>query len=73
VRFDIIDGDDRPEIVVITRSVGSGGYLSADAWRYRDGSLEWVLSVSDLDKGADPIQVLRDKAKAPNERQGSVE
>ncbi|HEY7553844.1 MAG TPA: PliI family lysozyme inhibitor of I-type lysozyme [Candidatus Binatia bacterium] len=73
VRFDIIDGDDRPEIVVITRSVGSGGYLSADAFRYRTGSLEWILSVSDLDKRADPIQVLRDKAKAPNERQGFVE
>lgn len=73
VKFETVDGDDRPEIVVITRSVGSGGYLSADAWRYVDGSLEWILSVSDLDKGADAIQALRDKAKVPNEKQGSAE
>jgi hypothetical protein len=73
VRFDTVDGDDQPEIVVITRSVGSGGYLSADAFRYQAGSLEWILSVLDLDKGADPILGLRDKIKAPNERQGTVE
>lgn len=66
VRFEAVDGDDRLEIVVITRSVGSGGYLSADAFRYKSGSLEWILSISDLDKGADPIQALRDKAAAPN-------
>jgi hypothetical protein len=64
VRFDSVDGDDRPEIVVITRSVGSGGYLSADAFRYRAGSLEWILSVSDLDKRADPIEALRNKVPA---------
>ena len=65
VRFDSVSGDDSPEIVVITRSVGSGGYLSADAFRYQSGSLEWILSVSDLDKKADPIQALRDKARSP--------
>jgi hypothetical protein len=48
VRFDDIDGDDKPEIVVITRSVGSGGYLSVDAFRYRGRLLEWVVSASDL-------------------------
>jgi hypothetical protein len=63
VIFETVDGDDRPEIVVITRSVGSGGYLSADAFRYRDRLLEWALSVSDLDKSADPIQTLRDKLR----------
>jgi hypothetical protein len=73
VRFDTVDGDDQPEIVVITRSVGSGGYLSADAFRYQAGSLEWILSLSDLDKGAEPIQALRDKVKEPNARQPSVE
>ena len=61
VRFDDIDGDERSEIVVIARSVGSGGYLSADAFRYRARSLKWVVSVSDLDKRADPIRSLRDK------------
>jgi hypothetical protein len=51
--------------VVIIRSVGSGGYLSADAFRYQSGSLEWILSVLDLDKEADPIQALRAKARSP--------
>ena len=64
VRFDDIDGDDKPEIVVITRSVGSGRYLSADAFRYRAKSLEWVVSASDLDKRANPIRALRDKVRA---------
>jgi hypothetical protein len=65
VRFVNIDGDDRPEIVVIIRSVGSGGYLSADAFRYQTGSLEFIISVSDLDKGADPIRALRGEFKMP--------
>src|SRR5262249_2393699 len=63
VRFDDIDGDQRPDIVVIIRSAGSGGYVSADAFSYRSRSLQFLLSVSGLDKGADPIRVLRDKWK----------
>jgi hypothetical protein len=73
VKFDTVDGDDHPEIVVIIRSAGTGGYLSADAWSYRAGLLELVLSVSDLDKAADTIRALRDKVRAPNARQPSVE
>jgi hypothetical protein len=70
VRFDDIDGDVRPEIVVLVRSAGSGAYLSADAFRFRPGSLEFILSVSELDKRSDPIQALRDKLKLPTERKG---
>jgi hypothetical protein len=66
VRFDDVDGDDQPEIVVIVRAVGSGGYVSADAFRYRTRSLEYIASVSELDKKADPIQALRDKIKVSN-------
>lgn len=73
VRFDDIDGDDRGEIVVITRSVGSGGYLSADAFRYRGRSLEWVASVSDLDKRADPIRALRNKVPAQKNNSAAPE
>jgi hypothetical protein len=56
-------GDGSIEIVVVIRSVGTGGYLSADAFRYRAKSLTWVGSVAGLDKRADPLAALRGKAK----------
>ena len=65
VRFDDLDGDATAEIVVIIRSVGSGGYLSADAFRYRSGALELIGSLSGLDRAADPVGVFRDKFKPP--------
>ena len=68
VRFDDLDGDKTPEIVVIMRSVGSGGYVSADAFRYKSRSLQLIASVSDLDKGADPIKRLHEKFKVGNGR-----
>jgi PliI/PliC-like inhibitor of I-type lysozyme len=63
VKFDDLDGDGRAEVVVIVRAVGTGGYISADAFRYRNRSLELAAAVADLDKRADPIQALRDKLK----------
>ena len=65
VKFHDLDGDGRPEVVVIVRAVGSGGYLSADAFRYRNRLLELAVAVADLDKSANPIQALRDKLKLP--------
>ena len=70
VKFASLSGAEAPEIVVIIRSVGSGGYLSADAFRYRDRALDWLVTVSDLDKAADPIGALRDKFKVSAERKG---
>lgn len=72
VRFHDVDDDGRAEIVVIIRAAGSGGYLSADAFRYRTKSLEFIASVSDLDKGADPIQALRDKLTVTTRRRTST-
>lgn len=71
VKFADVDGDDKPEVVVIIRSVGSGGYLSADAFGYRTGSLKLVASVSDLDKKADSIEALREKYNALIENKNS--
>jgi hypothetical protein len=71
VLFESVDGDDSPEIVVIMRAVGSGGYISADSFRYRKGLLELVASVAALDKTADPIKALRDKIKSAGSSQGS--
>jgi Periplasmic lysozyme inhibitor of I-type lysozyme len=68
VRLDDIDGDNGPEIIVVMRAAGSGGYLAADGFRYRNKSLEWIGSVADLDKAADPIAALREKFKAHSKR-----
>jgi len=63
VRFADVDGDGSPEIVVIIRSAGSGGYLSADGFRFRDNELILVASVSGLEPSQDPIQALHRKIK----------
>jgi hypothetical protein len=72
VRFADINGDGRAEIVVIVRSVGSGGHVSADAFGYRTGAIEFVISVSDLDKEADPIEALRAKFKLITKRNSAI-
>ena len=63
VSLERVDGD-AIEIMVVIRSVGTGGYLSADAFQYRARSLVWIASVSGLDKGADPSVALREKSHA---------
>lgn len=72
VRFASVDGDDSPEIVVILRAAGSGGYLSAESFRYRDRSLEFIAAVENLDKTADPIRALHDKIKMLGGREGAA-
>jgi len=68
VHFIDMDGDNRAVLVVLMRSAGSGGYLAADAFRYRKGSLELIAAVSNLDKAADPIEALRNKMKMSVEK-----
>ena len=52
--------DNRPgeEIVVITQSAGSGGYLSAMAFRWRHGVLAHVASVEGLPPTGDAVEAL---------------
>ncbi|MEM1112689.1 MAG: PliI family lysozyme inhibitor of I-type lysozyme [Pseudomonadota bacterium] len=52
-----VDGDTQEELVVIIRSAGSGGYLSAEAFS-TGASLALVASVADLQAQADPIVAL---------------
>ena len=63
VRFEDVDGDGKPDIVVLIRSAGTGSYLSADAFRYKSRLLEFIGSVSGLEKTADAVQALRHKFK----------
>ena len=58
VRFSDLDRDGVPDIVVVIRSAGTGGYLSADAFRLRGTALTLLGSVSGLPSDADPILAL---------------
>ncbi len=60
------DRDGLDEIIVIMRSVGTGSYLSADAFKYEKGSLSLLSVVQGLKKDADPIQALELAIKNSN-------
>ena len=59
IRFSDLDDDGLPDIIVTMRSVGTGGYLSADAFRLRGRVLMLLGSVTGLPKDADPIDALK--------------
>lgn len=59
VDFADLDGDGAAELVVVTQSAGSGGYLAADAFRLRYGVLSRVAGVEGLPPSADPVAALR--------------
>ena len=61
VIFSDLDRDGLPEIVVVIRSVGTGGELSAAAFRFHDTVLTILESVSGLAKDADTIRALEAK------------
>lgn len=66
VLFADVDRDGTKEIIVTTRSVGTGSYLSADAYRFDGRSLSLVATVSDLPGDADPLAALMEMMrKAP--------
>jgi hypothetical protein len=64
IRVADIDDDGAPEIVVVMRSSGSGGYQSADAFHVHDQSLTLTKSVTALDANADPVRALAARRKA---------
>jgi hypothetical protein len=59
--FSDVDGDGRPDIVVIVRSAGTGAYVSADAFRVRGKVLSAAASVKGLANDADPVRALKEK------------
>ncbi len=54
-----VTGDRTAELVVVVRSAGTGGYLSADAWSVTGDGLTLAAHVEGLDKTADPVTALR--------------
>jgi len=53
-----------PEILVVARSAGSGGYLAVDAFRFHKGVLALAASKSGLDPNADPVAAVAEAAKS---------
>jgi hypothetical protein len=62
-----LNGDGNEEIIIIIRSVGTGGYLSADAFQYQSKQLKLIANVTDLRKNADPIHELKKILKTNTE------
>jgi hypothetical protein len=58
LKFADLNRDGKNEIIVVVRSAGSGGYLSADAYRLQKGALVLAASKSGLPADADPVAAL---------------
>lgn len=63
-----VTGDSQPEIIVIVRSAGSGGYLSAHAFSFGKQRLAFVAGVDGLAAGADPMVALRARIRSQRSR-----
>ncbi|WP_310600111.1 PliI family lysozyme inhibitor of I-type lysozyme [Desulfobulbus sp.] len=57
-----IDGDRQPELIVVVRSAGTGGYLSAHAFAFAKDHLLFRAQAEDLAADADPVPALRQAA-----------
>ncbi|MCA3724112.1 MAG: hypothetical protein IM664_07100 [Phenylobacterium sp.] len=64
LKFADIDRDGAPEILVVARSAGSGGYLAVDAFRFHKGVLALAASKSGLAADADPVAAVAEAAKS---------
>ena len=63
-----INGDGAEEIIIIIRSAGTGGYISADAFQYKSKQLKLISNVTELKKDANPIHELAKKLKTNTEQ-----
>jgi hypothetical protein len=61
--LDDLDGDGRPELVVVIRSAGTGGAVSADAYALDSRRAVRRDGVQGLPGSADPLQALRARAR----------
>jgi hypothetical protein len=54
-----IDDNQKPDIIVIVRSVGTGSYLSARAFSFDKVKLIFLAAVEGLPPDTDPVKALR--------------
>ncbi len=64
VRLADLDGKGEQQLVVIIRSAGSGGYLSAQAFKVTDKRVEARSHVENLPGDADPVAALTRTTKS---------
>ena len=64
-KIELADVDDNqgPEIIVIVRSTGTGGYLSAHAFAFDERNIVFRAVVEDLPPKSNPIVELRKKIR----------
>lgn len=53
------DGDGNGEVVVVSRSAGSGGYLTMDVFSWQNRQIKRIFSISDLPPKTDPLRELK--------------
>ncbi|HWH77485.1 MAG TPA: ecotin family protein [Candidatus Binatus sp.] len=63
-----LGNDGTPSLVVTVRSVGSGGYLSADAFTIGKSAVILRASVSGLAPNADPVVALKSALPGPEQK-----
>jgi len=60
VVLDDVNGDGEPEVIVVVRSVGTGGYVSAQAFMVdNDDRIAFFAAVRGLPPAANPVSALR--------------
>jgi hypothetical protein len=64
VRLADLDGKGEQQLVVVVRSAGTGGYLSAQAFSFADKRIEARSHVENLPKDADPVAALTHTTKS---------
>jgi hypothetical protein len=58
-----LDRDGRPEVVVIMRSAGTGGYLSADAYSFASNRMSRRASITSVPADADIVRMIAPRVK----------
>ncbi|RBA25538.1 PliI family lysozyme inhibitor of I-type lysozyme [Herminiimonas fonticola] len=61
IKFADLDHDGKPEIIVTIRYVGSGSFVTVDAFRFRNKSLQLLTSIAGMDAKKDAIKALKNK------------
>ncbi|CAL61230.1 conserved hypothetical protein; putative exported protein [Herminiimonas arsenicoxydans] len=66
IRFADVNGDKKPDIIVLTRYTGSGAFVTVDAFRFNKRSLQplqLLTTIAGMNAGNDPVKALKKKLR----------